>query len=397
LGVLFRLKDIKIKKFSFNIIHKSMNRKLKFSIVSVLALVLLVQTTRAQDDILFRRYLINSGINGFFYGVAIDIIAESDGGATAGIPIISAGASALIPLMTNSTRTISSNSLVLSTHGKAIGWLHGFSLATLIGGENAWNGNNYKLTVGLGAVSSIGLGIIGNSLGKSDRWTEGQVAIYRHYGWIMPLSGISLLAVISDEPRLWGASDLIFAAGGYFLADKVYKGYPYTRGDVRSLHVISVLNGGLGLGILADLSNRNEFSRSNLIFPAVGILSGTLIGQVWLKNANLTPKQGIQTAYAATGGALLGAGIAMLVQSDNVTPYYVIPYLTGLGAYTIALESMKHRNRETTYFPDKKKNNWNIAFMPQNLFLNSKTQNKGYFINGNFVGMQPLFSASVRF
>jgi hypothetical protein len=213
----------------------------------------------------------------------------------------------------------------------------------------------------------------------------------------MPLFGISLWAVISDEPRLWGASDLVFAAGGYILADKVYKGYPYTRGDVRSLHVISVLNGGLGLGILSDLSDRNDFSRGDLIFPAVGILSGTLIGQLWLKNANLTPKQGIQTAYAATGGALLGFGIALLVQSDNVTPYYVIPYITGMGAYGLALLSMKNKNRETTYFPDKKKNNWNIAFMPQNLFVNSKMQNKGYFINGNYIGMQPLFSASVRF
>lgn len=339
----------------------------------------------------------NSGINGFFYGVAIDIIAESQGGASAGIPVISAGVSALIPLVTNSTKTITPNSLVLSAHGKAIGWLHGFSLATIIGGENAWNVDNYKLTVGLGAVSSISLGIIGNSLGKNADWTEGRVALYRHYGWIVPLSGISLLAVISDEPRLWGASDLVFAAGSYFLADKVYKNYPYTRGDVRSLHVISFLNGGLGLGILADLSSRHEFSRGNLIFPAFGILSGTLIGQAWLKNANLTPKQGVQTAYAATGGALLGFGLALLVQSDNLTPYYVIPYVTGLGAYGIALESMKKKNREAAYISDKKKNNWDIAFMPQNLFLNSKIHDKGYFINGNYVGMQPLFSASIKF
>lgn len=374
-----------------------MNRKSKFSITSILALLILVQTTRAQDDILFRRSLINSGINGFFYGVAIDIIAEPGGGAVAGIPVITAGVSALIPLLTNSTRTITSNSLVLTTHGKAIGWLHGFALSTLIGGENAWNRNNYKLTVGLGAVSSISLGIIGNSLAKNTSWTEGQVALYRHYGWIMPLSGISLLAVISDEPRLWGASDLVFAAGGYFLADKVYKNYPYTRGDVRSLHVISILNGGLGLGILTDLSNRSDFSRGDLIFPAIGILSGTLIGQAWLKNANLTPKQGIQTAYAATGGALLGFGIALLVQSDNLTPYYVIPYITGLSAYGIALESMKKKNRETAFSSDKKKNNWEIAFMPQNLFLNSKMENKGYYINGKYVGMQPLFSASVKF
>ena len=374
-----------------------MNGKSKFSIVSIIVLLALIQTTGAQDDILFRKHLVNSGINGFFYGFAIDIIADANSGAAAGIPLVAAGASVLFPLMTNSTKTITPNSLVLSTHGKAIGWLHGFALSTLIGGENAWNNNNYKLTVGLGAISSISLGILGNSLGKKTNWTEGQVALYRHYGWFMPASGILIMAAITDESRLWGASDLIFGAGSYFLANKIYMNYQYSRGDVRSLQVLSVLNGGLGLGILTDLSSRKEFSRNDLIFPALGILSGTFIGQAWLKNANLTPRQGIQTAYAATGGAVLGFGIALITQSDNATPYYVIPYITGLGAYAVALESMKKKNREVVYSNDKKKNNWDFAFMPQNLFLNSKLQNKGYYINGNYFGMQPLFSASLKF
>ena len=190
-----------------------MNGKSKFSIVSIIVLLALIQTTGAQDDILFRKHLVNSGINGFFYGFAIDIIADANSGAAAGIPLVAAGASVLFPLMTNSTKTITPNSLVLSTHGKAIGWLHGFALSTLIGGENAWNNNNYKLTVGLGAISSISLGILGNSLGKKANWTEGQVALYRHYGWFMPASGILIMAAITDESRLWGASDLIFGAG----------------------------------------------------------------------------------------------------------------------------------------------------------------------------------------
>ena len=125
--------------------------------------------------------------------------------------------------------------MVLSGHGKIIGWAHGFALATFIGGGNAWNRDNYKLTIGLGAMTSIGLGILGNSLGKDYNWTDGQVALYRHYGWVGPFTGISLSAAFSDEPRFYGASVVLFGAGGYLLADKIFRWNEYTRGKSNSL------------------------------------------------------------------------------------------------------------------------------------------------------------------
>jgi hypothetical protein len=373
-----------------------MKRKYKIPFFVIMTLVFMIQNSNAQDEILFRRHLVISGINGSFYGLAIDAMAEIDEGAAAGIPIISAGASVLVPLLTNSTHPISPNSMVLSNHGKLIGWVHGFALATLIGGEKAWD-DGYKLTLGLGVVTSIGLGILGNSLGKNSSWTEGQVATYRHYGWTMPFTGVSIMAAISDEPRLIAASDLIFGAGSYFLADKVYKNYQYTRGDVRAIQLLTILNGGLGFGILADKADRGNESRSDLLFPAIGVLSGTLIGQVWLKNVNLTTKQGLQAAYATTGGAILGFGFALFTGSDNITPYYVIPYITGLGAYAIVVESMRKKNKTQGFIHEQQKTNWEIAFMPQNMFLNSKISNNGYLLNGRITGMQPLFAASLRF
>jgi hypothetical protein len=371
--------------------------KMKFSFIMIIVFALMINNLHAQDDILFRKYIVYSGINGLFYGVAIDLIGELDGGASAGIPVISAGVSALIPLLTNSSRTISPNSLMLSGHGKLVGWAHGFALATLIGGENAWNHENYKLTIGLGAVTSIGLGILGNSLGKNNDWTEGQVALYRHYGWVGPFTGISLMAACSDEARFYGASSILFGAGGYILADKVYQWNQYTRGDMRATQVLSLLNGGLGYGIAVDIEDHENFERGYFIIPAIGVLSGTLAGHLWLKNANLTPKQGMLTAYAAAGGAILGLGIALITESDKVTPYYLLPYVTGLGAYTYAVESLKKKNKIEGYSPRNHKNNWDVAFMPQNLFLNSRISGNGYLVNGRIIGMQPLFAASLRF
>lgn len=374
-----------------------MGRSIKVSFVLMIILATLMQNLKAQDEILFRRHLINSGINGFFYGLALDYIVDAEGGAAAGIPIIVAGTSVLVPVLSNSTKTISPNSLILSSHGKFVGWAHGFALATLIGGENAWESPNDKLTIALGAVTSISLGIVGNKLGKTKDWTEGQASMYRLYGWTMPLTGALVMGSFADSPRAVAAGDLLFAAGGYLLADRVYKKYPYTRGDARAIQVFTLLNGGLGFGIFADLESRSSASQAALLIPAAGVLAGSVTGQLWLKNINMTPKQGLNTTYATTGGAIFGLGIALLMTSDEITPYYVIPYLTGLGAYAAMVETIRQKNKTSGFIKDNKKSNWDLALMPQNIVVNNRISGKGFMVNGRLTGMQPLFAASLRF
>jgi len=374
-----------------------MKRAIKIFFAAIL-LLLIVEQIKAQDDLLFRRHVINSGVNGLFYGLAIDFIVEpAEDAAAAGIPIIAAGTTILIPILINSSKTFTPNSMILGSHGKVVGWAHGFALTTLIGGESAWEEPNDKLLVAIGALSSISLGIAGNQLGKTRDWSEGQASMFSLYGWTMPLTGTLIAGSFSEEPRLIAASELIFAGGGYLLADKVYKNYNYTRGDARAVQVFSLLNLGLGLGILADIEANSGASQAALLIPAAGLAAGSIAGQLWLKNVNLTPKQGMNTAYATTGGAIFGLGIALITGSDNVTPYYTIPYLTGFCAYAIMVETLRKKNSAQTSLDDHDKSKWNISFMPQNIFLNSKIGSNGNMLNGKLTGMQPLFSASVRF
>ena len=285
-----------------------MRRIINISFLLIIISLLLIQNLKAQDEILFRRHLINSGINGFFYGLAIDYIVEPTGGGAAGIPIIAAGTSILVPVLTNTTKTISPNSLILSSHGKFIGWAHGFALRHLLGGENAWEDPNNKLTVALGAVTSIGLGIVGNHLGKTKDWTEGQASMYRLYGWTMPLTGTLLAGSFAEEPRAVAASELLFAAGGYLLADRVYKNYQYTRGDVRAIQVLTLLHGGLGFGIFADIENRSSASQAALLYPAFGVVAGSVAGSVMVKKYPNDTKTGIEYCICDYGWGYIRIG-----------------------------------------------------------------------------------------
>lgn len=378
-----------------------MKKVIRILFAAVLFFCVITQSTNAQsDDILFRRHLISSGWNALFYGVAGDIIFEIDGAAAAGLPLITAGAGVVIPLLANSSKTVTSNQLLLTSHGQTMGWAHGAALGFLINGNDAFDTEGKgKLTIGLAALGSMGLGILGNQLGKTKDWSEGQVALYRHYGWLMPFTGFSVCAAFSDDARVFGAADLASGAAGYLLAHQVYKWHEFTRGDIRATQALTAMNGALGYCIFIDseLDNEASFSRPGWLIPAAGMLAGTAAGHLWLKGANFTPQQGMTTIYAAAGGIIVGSGVALIVNSDDFTTNYLIPYGAGMAAYTFAVISLKKKNAGSAFLPGSKAGNWDFAFMPQNLYLNNKIEQRGYMINGRQVGLQPLFAASLNF
>jgi hypothetical protein len=381
----------------------NMKNKVITSFLSVILLLVSVWSVSAQnqDDILFRRRVVSSAVNNALYGTALVVIMEPENGAAAAaVPIIGAGIGALVPVLTNERRPITVNQLTLSNHGQLIGWAHGFGLSALIMGDNLFEGDNGKIAVGLGAATSIGMGILGKSLGKNKPWSEGQAAMFGLWGSVGPVTTGLVAASFVEDPRLFGVSILAGGAGGYLIGNAVNKSDSYTRGDVRAIAALTTMTGLLGGFIATDIieddveENLGEWA---WLCPAAGVVTGTLIGQAWLKNANLTPRQGMTTIWSATGGVLVGLGVAVLINSEGVTPYYAIPYATGLGAYAVALEMMKKQNAGNVSLFDNGKNRWSFSFMPQNYFLNEKITDSGFKVNGRDARLQPWFSASVTF
>jgi len=295
---------------------------------------------------------------------------------------------------------ITPNQLTLTNHGQLIGWFHGGALALLIMGDNLETGANEKIAIGAGALTSIGMGIAGKSMGKNKPWSEGQASMFGYWGTIGPAITALTVGSFVEDPRIIGLSILAGGAGGYLTANAINRSDSYTRGDVRSIGALTVMNGLLGGFIASDIIEddvEDNLGQWALIIPAAGIASGALIGQAWLKNAELTPRQGLTTIWGASGGALLGLGVALLVNSESLTPWYAIPYATSLGAYALTVEMLKKKNAGMVSLTDRGKNNWNFSFMPQNYFLNEKISSSGLKVNGQNARMQPFFSASVTF
>jgi hypothetical protein len=140
-------------------------------------------------------------------------------------------------------------------------------------------------------------------------------------------------------------------------------------------------------------------SSAELLIPAVGALGGTLAGQRWLKNVMLTNQQGRIAFLAASGGALIGEGIAVIFNPESITPYYLIPYLTGMTTYAILIGKYKSKNITTFHTPEKN-GRWDVNLMPQNILLNQKLAASRMMQSGQYRNrfwMLPAFSATYCF
>ena len=351
----------------------------------------------------YTKYLVASGAYGFLYGVAADAIFEIyEDASSAGFPLVLAGASSIIPMFSIKDKKVPVNSFLLSMHGKAIGAFQGAALGMLFTGNNVGEfRNSGKFTLGLATVSSIAAGRLGYYLGRTEPWTEGRVSLYSHYGWLMPLEGLALVGAFeSEDVRVYAAFSLIFGAGGYGIANRVANGCNYTRGDVTAIQAITLLNAGLGFGIMSDIIAEGDANSSAVIlFPAIGALGGTLVGQRWLKNAMLTNQQGRNALLAASGGALIGEGLALTFNFESITSYYLIPYITGMATYSLLIEKYRHKNI-TTYRNPEKTGRWNVNLMPQNIILNQKLASSRMMQSGHYNNrfkMLPAFSATYCF
>jgi hypothetical protein len=379
-----------------------MNSKTIKSTLVLFLIILTVWSASAQtdQDLVFRKRVFSSALNGSFYGIALDVIAQPESGAAiAGIPIITTGLGVLAPVVLNDKFPLSMNQVILGQHGQFVGWFHGAALSFLVLGDNIENNDNYKVAVGAGALGSIGMGLLGKSFGKNKPWSEGQASMLSLWGVVGPATAACASMSFSYDYRVIGGSLLLGGAAGYLIGNAVSKSDTYTRGDVRAVGAMSFLNGALGTCIYLDIAGDidNESADWGWLFPAAGMVSGTLLGQAWMKNTNLTPRQGMNSIWMASGGAVLGLGIALIINSDSFTPWYAIPYATSLGAFAYSIESSRKKNAALASVSDGSWNRWSFSFMPQNIFLNEKISENGYQINGNRVLMQPLFSASLAF
>jgi len=336
-----------------------------------------------------RKFVLSNGIYGFAYGLGGAYVLNIQDSWNIALPFISAGISMAIPLLNpKKYEGIDFSTVMLTRHGKFIGLLDGAALGFLLFGDpdqDEWRG---RAIVASTIAGSIALGEVGFQIGKKRKFPEGKVATYKYYSILVPYLAFSgLVAGNVDNPRIYGATVLAAGAAGYFVADRVYKKYQFSRGDMLAASSFGLLSATLGFG----LTPVDE--PWHILIPAATALGGTVASHSILKNAKFSAKQGWNINYATIVGVVIGLGVSLAIQPDSHNLVFILPAATGMAGWAIFTSKYKKQQFTSSSLEKKRWTDLSFNFTPQNYFINK--QIKPITDNPRRSGL-PLFSLKLR-
>ena len=153
---------------------------------------------------------------GLYYGISFVAIAGlEDGTLSAAIPLVTAGMMLLGPIINpKKYEGISQNTIRAQNTGRLLGAVYGAGLGLTLAGSD-----NGKFILGTSALSSMVLGEVAFQIQKKHKIGRGQIEMMRHYGFLMPLVGISLMGALQvDNVNTYGAAILGGGIAGLFIS-----------------------------------------------------------------------------------------------------------------------------------------------------------------------------------
>lgn len=314
---------------------------------------------------------------GLVYGASFVAIAEIEGPAAGGIPLLAAGLMQLGPVINPKKYDgISTSVMRAGNTGKALGLFHGAALGLAIAGDND---ESYKAMLGLGTLGSIALGEVAFRAQKNKQYSDGHVELMRHYGFLGSWIGLAApLAGETEVANLYGLAFLSGGGAGLAIGNKQARKYDYSAGDVYSISSFTGITGAIGFALIANaLENNYDPSGALFLIPAGTSIVGTIIGQREIRGVHLTKKQGSTLSLVSGGAALLGLGIVTIAETESIAAIIGIPSVLALIGHQATFSSFKRKNIERSLkigFNSQSDTRLSFKFTPENYLLGKRTQ-----------------------
>ena len=336
---------------------------------------------------------------GIYYGASFSSIVGLDGGAATGVSLATGGIWMLGPVFNpKKYEGITESTMRAANTGKILGLANGLFLGLAIGGDSEDTGN---IALGLSTIGSIALGEIAFQTQKKKNISGGKIEMIRHYGFVGPLvGGAALAATNTENANLIGLGLLAGGVSGIIVGGKVANKYDYSRGDVDALSALGVISPGVGFAVIANaLANKSEVSGAVWLVPAATAVAGPLIGQRQVKNVHLTKKQGSTINLSSAGGALVGLGAMLIVNSDSPTAWFAVPSTMALIAHQVVFNRYKRENLLKNLKGENSRNrkfDFSMKLMPENYFVSKNTPAR-FIADPRLAASSPLVNMTLRF
>lgn len=260
-----------------------------------------------------------------YYGVATNMLIygnDSWSGSAAATPFLLGGASFAVTALLTGNAPVSEGAASLALGGMFQGSIHGWLLAALVSGSDV----DVRLGAGLSILGGISETAAGYLVATNTNMDEGRAGVINTSTFYSTLAGGMLAFAIMGQDgssnstiRLAGGLGLAGAIGGVFLGDHLSTQQRYTSGDAGILAVSAALGATLPLATLLVLQPSDINVRLVSGLMIAGTALGVFAGDRLVVGKDFKGSHATITTLATIGGGLLGYGVGLALQNDQVS------------------------------------------------------------------------------
>lgn len=247
-----------------------------------------------------------------FYGWAVPSVLEiKDGRVAVALYLLTCGATYAIANSATKNSVVTEPMATAYYYGATRGIIHGASVYGIFAGEQG--AVRWAILAGMGG--SVLEGMYSVRLAEKYGAEQGTIEAVGLLGDLGIGFGLGTSYVIDAKTGTIAGLTLLGAGAGLLAGHGLTSQDHYTSGDVDVLQTTIVTCGSIAFTVLdmMDVKQNKQYVTGSM----VGIAVGVGIGQQLVSGRDFTSSQGTRIRLAASGGMVLGLGIAQIVSSDN--------------------------------------------------------------------------------
>jgi hypothetical protein len=251
-----------------------------------------------------------------FWGWALPTTFEVDDETLfTGLYLLTAGASFALPYYLTMNSEIPKAVGTYSSYGGLAGIAHGMFLFDFINGGISNASSNS--VIGTILFSSISEMIINYIIAKNQNFTSGKASTMISTSVFGTFLGLAITDFLNlyDTPRLWSGVTLATTGLGYLAGDILTQKQSYSEGDATVLTASGLLGAALPISLIA-LTESSD-SKTYSIAGSIGACVGLWLGNYITSDVDFESSHGDYIFLGTLGGALIGAGIGVMITSGD--------------------------------------------------------------------------------
>lgn len=268
------------------------------------------------------------------YGGGLPVLLDtSDGRATVGVYLLTAGSSFLLPYFGTRHEEVTWGMANMAFSGGTSGAIHGLLVSALL------EKTDDQFAIGsamLGSMIELGAGTWWASHSKMTAGDAHLHAVATDLGaaWLAGLGNTFLPSDQPDRDRLLAGASLLGAAGGFAGAAFLAPNRKTTWGDAEVIRTSALLGGFAGLTISswADDIDTDTQGRRTIALTTLVSMAAAAGGDWLVRDTDFGLGEALLVDLGTLAGGLVTAGVTYLVTNSDEPSTYLTAALLGGGA-----------------------------------------------------------------